>query len=84
MSCLYKGQVVESELSANARGGTEMMRDRLLNNADPELLKQVAVHLSRPRELYEDVPEPEIKVVCEKHPDTYKKQCPSCRGAING
>jgi len=56
MSCLYKGQVVESELSANARGGTEMMRDRLLNNADPELLKQVAVHLSRPRELYEDVP----------------------------
>ena len=30
-------------------------------------------------QLYEDVPEPEIKVVCEKHPDTYKKQCPSCR-----
>ena len=35
-------------------------------------------------ELYEDVPEPEIKVVCEKHPDTYKKQCPSCRGIVNG
>ena len=35
-------------------------------------------------ELYEDVPEPEIKVVCEKHPDTYKKQCPSCRGLVNG
>ena len=28
-------------------------------------------------ELCEDVPEPEIKTVCEKHPDTYKKQCPS-------
>ena len=35
-------------------------------------------------ELYEDVPEPEIRVVCEKHPDTYKKQCPSCRGTVNG
>ena len=35
-------------------------------------------------QLYEDVPKPEIKVVCEKHPDTYKKQCPSCRGTVNG
>ena len=35
-------------------------------------------------ELCEDVPEPEIKTVCEKHPDTYKKQCPSCRGLVNG
>ena len=35
-------------------------------------------------ELYEDLLEPEIKVVCEKHPDTYKKQCPSCRGTVNG
>ena len=35
-------------------------------------------------QLYEDVPEPEIRVVCEKHPDTYKKQCPSCRGLVNG
>ena len=34
-------------------------------------------------QLYEDVPEPEIRVVCEKHPDTYKKQCPSCRGLVN-
>ena len=35
-------------------------------------------------ELYEDVPKAEVKVVCEKHPDTYKKQCPSCRGNVNG
>ena len=35
-------------------------------------------------ELYEDVTKPEIKVVCEKNPDTYKKTCPSCRGAANG
>jgi len=35
-------------------------------------------------ELYEDVPEKQIKTVCEKHPDTFKKQCPSCREAANG
>ena len=37
-------------------------------------------------ELYEDFPKDEtgIKTVCEKHPDTFKKQCPSCRGAVNG
>ena len=37
-------------------------------------------------ELYEDFPKDEtgIKVVCEKHPDTFKKQCPSCRGTVNG
>ena len=25
-----------------------------------------------------------IKKICEKHPDTYKKTCPSCREAANG
>ena len=35
-------------------------------------------------ELYEDVPKSEIKVVCEKHLDTFKKTCPSCREAANG
>jgi len=30
--------------------------------------------------LYEDIPEPEIKIVCDKHPEgSYKKTCPSCR-----
>ena len=33
--------------------------------------------------MYTEVPKSEIKVVCEKHPDTYKKQCPSCRRAVN-
>lgn len=55
MSCVYKGRVIESELSSNARGGTEMMRDRLIQNVDPDLLQQVAIHLSRPRELHSDV-----------------------------
>lgn len=55
MSCIYKGQIVESELSKNANGGSEMMRQRLLDNASPELLEQVAIHLSRPREMYTDV-----------------------------
>lgn len=56
MSCVYKGEVINSEVSGSAKGGTEMMRDRLLNNVRPDLLKEVAIHFSRPRELYEDVP----------------------------
>ena len=35
-------------------------------------------------ELSEDAPEKKIKKVCEKHPDTHKKTCPSCREAANG
>ncbi len=35
-------------------------------------------------ELYEDVPKSKIKTVCEKHLDTFKKTCPSCREAANG
>lgn len=56
MSCVYKGGVIESELSVNSKGGTEMMRQRLLDNVSKEALSKVAVHLSRPRELYTDVP----------------------------
>lgn len=55
MSCVYKGKVKNSELSKNARGGTEMMRDRLLANVDKNLMKDYAIHLSRPRESYKDV-----------------------------
>lgn len=75
MSCVYKSQVIESELSKNARGGTEMMRDRLTRNVDLNMLEQVAIHLSRPREVYEDVPnilwchdlaqDPENKILAE-------------------
>lgn len=56
MSMIYKGEVIESELSKNSKGGTEMMRQRLLDRAEPELLKEVAIHFSRPREVPEDVP----------------------------
>ena len=35
-------------------------------------------------ELSEDAPKKKIKKICEKHPDTYKKTCPSCREAANG
>ena len=55
MSCIYKGQVIETDLSKNSSGGTEMMRSRLLNNIDKGLLENFAIHLSRPRELYTDV-----------------------------
>ena len=55
MSCIYKGNVVDTNLSRNARGGTEMMRERLLNNVPQELLQNFAIHFSRPREMYSDV-----------------------------
>lgn len=56
MSCVYKGSVIETELSASSNGGTEQMRKRLLKYANPDLLSKVAIHLSRPRQLYNDVP----------------------------
>lgn len=52
---IYKGEVVESELSKNSQGGTEMMRQRLIDNVDVGLLENVAIHFSRPREIPEDV-----------------------------
>jgi glycosyltransferase involved in cell wall biosynthesis len=55
MSCIYKGEIIESELSANSKGGTEQMRQRLVDNMSPEMLSNVAIHLSRPRELHDDV-----------------------------
>lgn len=55
MSCIYKGQVIESELSANSFGGTEMMRERVLKNVDPKWLEKCAIHFSRPRQLFDDV-----------------------------
>ena len=55
MSCVYKGEVVETELSKNSNGGTEMMRKRLIDNVNKELLQYYAIHLSRPREIYSDV-----------------------------
>jgi len=32
--------------------------------------------------IYEDVLKVNTQVVCEKHPDGYKKTCPSCREAV--
>jgi UDP-glucose:(glucosyl)LPS alpha-1,2-glucosyltransferase len=55
MSCIYKGNIVDTNLSRNARGGTEMMRERLLKSVPQELLQDFAIHFSRPREMYSDV-----------------------------
>ena len=40
MSMIYKGAVVETELSKNSNGGTEMMRKRLLQTRDPLIVAQ--------------------------------------------
>tara|TARA_B110000977_G_C11073197_1_gene490259 strand:+ start:540 stop:1496 length:957 start_codon:yes stop_codon:yes gene_type:complete len=55
MSMIYKGAVVETELSKNSQGGTEQMRKRLLDNVSAELLEGYAIHFSRPREIPSDV-----------------------------
>lgn len=55
MSCIYRGAIVDTDLSRNARGGTEMMRDRLLSAVPSNLLDKFAIHFSRPRQIYDDV-----------------------------
>lgn len=55
MSCIYRGAIVDTDLSRNARGGTEMMRDRLLSAVPSHLLDKFAIHFSRPRQIYDDV-----------------------------
>lgn len=56
MSVLYKGEVRDTALSKNAKGGTEQMRSRMLKYVDKELLAKVAIHFSRPKQIYSDVP----------------------------
>ena len=56
MSEIYKGVVIDTDLTKKSNGGTEQMRSRLLNNVDPELLKEVSIHFSRPTTIREDVP----------------------------
>lgn len=83
MSMIYKGEVLESELSANSKGGTEMMRQRLLDKAEPGLLEKVAIHFSRPREIPADVPnilychdlaeDPENNILLENGWDKFQK-----------
>ena len=55
MSCIYRGAVIDTDLSRNARGGTEMMRERLLSAVPSSLLDNFAIHFSRPRQMYDDV-----------------------------
>ena len=40
MSVVYKGKIIDTDLSKNSNGGTEMMRQRLVKNVDKSLLKK--------------------------------------------
>ena len=51
MSCIYRGAVIDTDLSKNARGGTEMMRERLISAVPSSLLDNYAIHFSRPRQM---------------------------------
>jgi UDP-glucose:(glucosyl)LPS alpha-1,2-glucosyltransferase len=55
MSVIYRGVVLDTLLSKAANGGTEQMRKRLIDNIDQSLFQNVAIHLSRVRNLYDDV-----------------------------
>lgn len=52
MSSIVDGLVVSTSTTKNAKGGTELMRSRLLNVVDKDLLKDVAIHFSRVEKLY--------------------------------
>jgi UDP-glucose:(glucosyl)LPS alpha-1,2-glucosyltransferase len=56
MSVVYKGEIIDTNLSRSAMGGTEQMRARLINTVDSSLLQKVAIHFARVRNIYEDVP----------------------------
>ena len=45
MSCVYKGEVINSEQSANAKGGTEMMRQRFVDLVDKDLQDSELIEL---------------------------------------
>jgi len=56
MSVIYKGQIIDTNQSHSAMGGTEQMRARLLTAVEPKLFKNVAIHFARVRNTYDDVP----------------------------
>lgn len=82
MSAIIKGKIVDTDISRNARGGTEQMRDRLMKYISQDLLEKVVIHFSRYRkEHYVDgvsnifyahdlIGDPENKILLN---DGYKK-----------
>ena len=55
MSMLLNGNVIETSNSNGARGGTELMRDRLIAHVDEFLLRDVAIHFSRVRNFNKNI-----------------------------
>lgn len=54
MTCIYKGTVIDADLSQKSKCGTTMMKERLIK-AVPSLLDDYAIHFSMPKEIYADV-----------------------------
>lgn len=54
MSCVVDGIVVNTDITKNAKGGTEIMRSRLLSNVESDNLKNVAIHFSRFGKFYDN------------------------------
>jgi UDP-glucose:(glucosyl)LPS alpha-1,2-glucosyltransferase len=58
MSAVIKGHVFDTALTVNSKGGTELMRNRLLKSIPSSMLERVAIHFSRVRDdnIQSDVP----------------------------
>lgn len=48
---IVDGKLVKDEMTKNARGGTELLADRVLQVVEPELLEKVQIIFSRPQKL---------------------------------
>lgn len=76
MSVIVDGEVIDSEVSKEAKGGTELMRSRLLRYVDANVLDGAAIHFSRVRCFYpghkniyyaHDMAHDTESEVCKKH-----------------
>lgn len=51
---IVNGKIERDAMTQNARGGTELMAERLINSVDPELLQGVQIIFGRPSNLIPD------------------------------
>ena len=56
MTSIIDGKLVLSDLTKNSKGGTELMAQRMVDNIDPELLKQFNIIHSRVEEIDDSKP----------------------------
>lgn len=48
---IVDGKLIRDDATKNARGGTELLAQRIIDNVDPDLLQNIQIIFSRPNEL---------------------------------